>query len=73
MKTSEMKKALRVLTQGEKEVYEARKAMIEANLRLVISIAKRYLGRGFELFRPDTGGQQRAYEGGRQVRVQEGI
>lgn len=46
VRSAEIKKALRVLTQGEREVFEARKAMIVANLRLVISIAKRYLGKG---------------------------
>jgi RNA polymerase primary sigma factor len=65
MKTSEMKKALKVLTQGEKEVYEARKAMIEANLRLVISIAKRYLGRGLsfsDLIQEGNSGLMRAVD-----------
>ncbi len=46
IRSPEIKKALRVLMQGEREVFEARKAMIVANLRLVISIAKRYLGKG---------------------------
>jgi RNA polymerase primary sigma factor len=46
IRSAEIKKALRVLMQGEKEMFEARKAMTVANLRLVISIAKRYLGKG---------------------------
>jgi RNA polymerase primary sigma factor len=46
MKSAEMKKALRILKKGEREVFDARKALIEANLRLVISIAKRHLARG---------------------------
>jgi RNA polymerase primary sigma factor len=65
MKSSEMKKALRVLIHGEKEVFEARKAMIEANLRLVISIAKRYLGRGLsfsDLIQEGNSGLMRAVD-----------
>jgi RNA polymerase primary sigma factor len=40
MKASDMKKAFGAFLRAEKEVAEARRAMIEANLRLVISIAK---------------------------------
>ncbi len=46
IRSTEIKKALKVLMQGEKEMFEARKAMTVANLRLVISIAKRYLDKG---------------------------
>ncbi len=65
MKTTEIKRALKVLTQGEKEVSEARKALIEANLRLVISIAKRYLGRGLsfsDLIQEGNSGLMRAVD-----------
>jgi RNA polymerase primary sigma factor len=65
MKSSEMRKALRVLVQGEREVLDARKAMIEANLRLVISIAKRYLGRGLsfsDLIQEGNSGLMRAVD-----------
>lgn len=65
LKAPEMKKALRLLMQGEKEVLEARKTMIEANLRLVISIAKRYLGRGLsfsDLIQEGNSGLMRAVD-----------
>lgn len=65
MKSAEMRKALRVLMEGEQEVFEARKAMIEANLRLVISIAKRYLGRGLsfsDLIQEGNSGLMRAVD-----------
>jgi RNA polymerase primary sigma factor len=65
MKASEIKKALKVLLEGEKKVFEARKAMIEANLRLVISIAKRYLGRGLsfsDLIQEGNSGLMRAVD-----------
>ncbi len=65
MKYPEMRKALKVLAQGEIEVFEARKALIEANLRLVISIARRYLGRGLsfsDLIQEGNSGLMRAVD-----------
>ena len=65
MKASDMKKALSDLLHGDKVVNEARKAMIEANLRLVISIAKRYLGRGLsfsDLIQEGNSGLMRAVD-----------
>jgi RNA polymerase primary sigma factor len=39
---------VRMIRQGEREVDQAKKEMIEANVRLVVSIAKRYTNRGLE-------------------------
>ena len=46
MKAADLKEVFRVLLQYEMQVSEAKNSLIEANLRLVISVAKRYLGRG---------------------------
>ena len=46
IKAGEIKDILKRLVEGEQEVLEAKRALIEANLRLVISIAKKYIGKG---------------------------
>jgi len=48
LSSTQLKEALRAIEAGEARVKQAKNELIKANLRLVISIAKRYVNRGLQ-------------------------
>ena len=60
---TDYKKLVSRVQKGEKESRIAKKEMVEANLRLVISIAKKYTNRGLQFLRSYSRRKYWSHEG----------
>lgn len=65
----ELEVAKKMVEGSEQEKDAARKRMSEANLRLVVSIAKRYVGRGMQLLDLIQEGNLGLMKAGRKIRL----